>query len=406
MTENMGLVPPGIVADERARLDGAGGRTFDVAQFVTDAYRGVLGRDPEQKGLEFYSDHIVSGRMTGPELIAALIRSTEFRLGAGKLLSTVEKETGPSGCLALEAMELFHRWERYDGPGRPGYVTNFLGALTNVRYVNGLDRLSGIVEGYPLPGNFHADALEWVGTLQAVLEAGNAFMMIELGAGWGPWCAIGYRAAKMRGIPGIRVIGVEGDAGHVGYMRESFAANEMPEDCAKVVAGVVGTSEGTAYFPKVKDPSRAYGGAAAYGDASTETGPFAHFVSSQASLLDTVEEVRCYSLVTLMQDMPFVDLIHCDIQGEEENLFRHGIELITAKVGRCVIGTHSFAIDRALINLLPSSGWVLEGIDACRMREQDGKLITVRDGTQVWRNATLEQGAVKRPPELGPGVNS
>ena len=38
---------------------------------------------------------------------------------------------------------------------------------------------------------FHGDTLEWVGALRAALEASGTFTMIELGAGWAPWCVIG-----------------------------------------------------------------------------------------------------------------------------------------------------------------------------------------------------------------------
>jgi hypothetical protein len=46
-------------------------------------------------------------------------------------------------------------------------------------------------------------------------------------------------------------------------------------------------------------------------------------------------------------------------------------------------------VEAFLINLFPAYGWRFEGVDACVMREQDGRSMTVRDGTQVWRNTTL-----------------
>lgn len=361
----------------------------EVKDFITDLYRGILGREPDVAGLNYYEQCITTGDMRRDELIAAFIRSSEFRgRQAGEDTPVTNEPLGPHGCLISEAMDVFRNWPLYSGPPRLGFVTNFLGCVTDVSFVNGLSRLSGIIEGYPLLGNFHGDTLEWLGTLRAVLDARDSFSMLELGAGWGPWCSIGYRAAKMRGIDAVRVVAVEGDAGHVSYIQKSFAANEVPQDCSRIVAGVVGTKDGMAYFPKVKDPSRAYGGAAAY-DKSQERGPFADFLASQEALLESVDTVACYGLETLLRDFLFVDLVHCDIQGEEENLFKSSIELFSAKVRRCVIGTHSFAIDRALINLLPLHGWVLENADVCVMHQRDNSAWTERDGTQVWRNRQL-----------------
>jgi hypothetical protein len=38
-------------------------------------------------------------------------------------------------------------------------------------------------------------------------------IMLELGAGWAPWCVIGYLAAKQRGVGNIKLVAVEADAG-------------------------------------------------------------------------------------------------------------------------------------------------------------------------------------------------
>ncbi len=88
--------------------------------------------------------------------------------------------------------------------------------------------------------------------------------MLELGAGWAPWCVIGYMAAKHLGIEKIKVIGVEGDGGHMDFIRETFAVNGIGPDVGEAIHGVVGASDGEAFFPKASDASRVYGGAAAF----------------------------------------------------------------------------------------------------------------------------------------------
>lgn len=82
-------------------------------------------------------------------------------------------------------------------------------------------------------------------------------------------------------------------------------------------------------------------------------------------------------------------LIHCDIQGAEANLFADTIELVSTKVKRIVIGTHSFEIDRRLSCLFSKHGWDLEGINVCEMMEDKERLVVALDGVQVWRNASF-----------------
>jgi 2-polyprenyl-3-methyl-5-hydroxy-6-metoxy-1,4-benzoquinol methylase len=358
--------------------------TADESALIVDVYRGLLGRDPDEDGLRHFSYMLRDGGLDRVGLIKAIRSSKEFNNSVSG--EPPRRNPDPFGCRRSEAEALFFKFDKHDGPGRPGFVTNFLGGLTDVRFAPGIDLLSCAVEGYPIPGNFHGETLEWVGTLRSVLDARRTFTMLELGAGWAPWCVIGYLAAKQRGIEKIKVLAVEGDDGHVGFIRETFAANGIGPDIGQAIHGVVGIVDGHALFPKANDPSRVYGGAAAFSEAEKATGAFAEFTAAHSALVQEVQQLPCYSLATLMHDFDLIDLIHCDIQGAEAALFANVIELVSSKVKRVVVGTHSFEIDRQLACLFPKNDWVLEGINACEMREDDGRPATVRDGMQVWRN--------------------
>jgi hypothetical protein len=169
--------------------------------------------------------------------------------------------------------------------------------------------------------------------------------MLELGAGWAPWCVIGSLAAKQRGLGTIRVIAVEGDAGHVQFIKETFATNGIGSEVGTAIHGVVGVTDGEALFPESNDASRVYGGVAAFSDAERAVGPFANFTAHNAPVIEEVKWVPCFNLATLMRDYDRVDLIHCDID------------------------------------------WELEGLNSCVMREDGTRPIILRDGVQVWRNA-------------------
>jgi hypothetical protein len=82
----------------------------------------------------------------------------------------------------------------------------------------------------------------------------------------------------------------------------------------------------------------------------------------------------------------------CDIQGAEASLLANAIDLVSARVKRIVVGTHSFEIERKLVRLFSKHGWVSEGISACMMREDNGRPVLVHDGAQVWRNRAVEAG--------------
>jgi hypothetical protein len=132
--------------------------------------------------------------------------------------------------------------------------------------------------------------------------------------------------------------------------------------------------DGRALFPKAEDASKVYGAS-----------PISAASDSEDRFNGHVEHVPAYSLESLLADFPSLDLIHCDIQGSELDLFKAGIGLASRKVKRLVIGTHSWQIDRGLIGLFASRGWVLEGAEECLYR---GGVFS-GDGTQVWRNPHL-----------------
>ena len=46
-----------------------------------------------------------------------------------------------------------------------------------------------------------------------------------------------------------------------------------------------------------------------------------------------------------------------------------------------------------LVGLFSKHGWVSEGINACVMREDNGRPVLVHDGAQVWRNRGVEAGS-------------
>ena len=349
---------------------------------VSSLYRGILKREPDAIGLERYTSDLIDGTLSTADVASLMSHSEEHKAQLG----IAPVNNCPTGCTAREAMEVFEKFSKYTGLGCLGYITNFLGGLTATQYVN-LPNLSEVVESYPIPRNFHADTLEWLGTLRAVLDARTEFNMIELGAGWAPWCTIGYIAAERKGLK-PHVTAVEGDAGHVEFIHDSFKVNGQAQWCCKVLHGIVGAVDGQASFPRVKDGSRAYGGSARY-DSKDHDEHFEQFMSTEAAHVAELDVLPCYSLTTLLRDYSRVDLIHCDVQGAEFDVFAAGMDVVSQKVSRVVIGTHSFDLDRRLVKLFSDAGWTCEGLDAVTMVGSGDNSRIECDGTQVWRNDRL-----------------
>ena len=91
---------------------------------------------------------------------------------------------------------------------------------------------------------------------------------------------------------------------------------------------------------------------------------------------DTVA-VPCISLPTLLAPLPYVDFIHCDIQGAENEVLPPALDVLDGKVGRVIVGTHSTEIHESLRDSFRSHGWLLEF---------EHLHTAVADGTQVWLN--------------------
>jgi FkbM family methyltransferase len=265
-------------------------------------------------------------------------------------------------------LDLFRMFAPYQGPGREGFITDFLGVRTSVSFVSGSERFDGEVMGYPVPSCWHASALEHIATLRSVLEAQERLIAVELGAGWGPWLVTAAAAARQRGIANIHLLGVEADANHVEMMRCHLAENGFDVN-AEVLLGAVTDCDGTARFPIVDHPSAGWG--ACVDDANAQ-----RFV-----------EVPSYRIATLLEKFDTVDFMHLDIQGFEKEAIRASLDALNEKVRRLFIGTHSRQSEIELMEMLFDTNWRLENEQPCILRFPEGRKPDLYvDGCQTWYN--------------------
>lgn len=290
-------------------------------------------------------------------------------------------------------------------PAEEGFAIDFLGTRTRTSYIRGLPNT--MTEGYPIPKNFHAFAIEWAGLLAAVDDAAAQLVAIELGAGWAPWLVAAARAAQLRGIEQVRLVGVEGSRKHWEYMCTHFADNGLDPAAHTLLHGVAGAADGVAEFPVLADPSIDWGTSAVaspavVGDKASRVrrllAPITGMFKNRQPPGAAVERVRSYSIDTLLRPFPAADIIHIDIQGHEHSVVAAARKVLQEKVKRLVIGTHSRGIEQQLFEELSGAGWRLEAEESCTYQAIDGKPSLWLDGCQIWRNPRLlpQRAAARR----------
>ncbi len=284
---------------------------------------------------------------------------------------------------SFDADTTIARYRAPDIASDPRYLTNFLGVKVDPKVVPGLlDGRGGEIEPPPIPGNWHACIAEWAAVLRAVDLAHERFSIIELGCGWGCWLNNAGRAAKRRGLA-IDLIGIEGDAGHLQFARETCAANGIEPSEVTLIHGLAGPDTSVALFPKQAVAGSSWGLEPIF-DPSPE---------DRARIMQTgqFEELPVLNLADVIGERSQIDLLHIDIQGGEADLVEACLPLLRDRLAYLVIGTHSRPIEGRLMAALSADGWVLE-IERPAIITIDRNAVTlVIDGVQGWRNPRLCQ---------------
>lgn len=284
---------------------------------------------------------------------------------------------------------LFNEFALAPATPQPGFIIDFLGVRTRTASLfDTAKALDGQILGIPVPSDYHAEAVEWLGLLKSVKAAHGEYVAMELGAGWGPWLISGGAAARQKGIRTVRLCGVEGDQNHYDSMCQHFTDNGFnPQDHSLILAAV-GVENGTARWPVVADPGNEWGlrPTGQEGEDAADRDLTAALGKRMSSFID----VKVIALGELLAREPRWDLVHVDIQGGETKVLDAFRQELNQRVRYLIVGTHSRKIDGELIEIFHQEGWILEHEKPCRMiynpDAADLVAMTIVDGTQVWRN--------------------
>lgn len=343
---------------------------------VNRAYQLLLRRTPEST--DIVEQHVRSHKDLWA-LLASLMQSPEFSRDAAYEPRTSVSWPG-----------LLKRFQQAGLVHRQGYTTNFLGVETDVTFLRHLSGSPGFVEGLPVPGGFHCSAAEWIAGLRGVELSGDDFVVVELGAGWGPWMVDLARAARIRGAKSTFAVGCEADELHLKFISQHLACNGFKEAEYRIFAGAIGPKTGQALFPVSEDSSNDWGLRPIFCESQQEADAIVANPKTHADYRGVsfrrFDRVPCHTLASVLTGLDHVDVMHVDIQGGEYELIRDNAELLKRTTRYLVIGTHSRQIEGELIALLASAGWKLEVEEPCAFDIKHPNHAVQVDGTQGWRN--------------------
>ena len=342
------------------------------------AYRICLDREPEDA--QVVKHHLKNCR-NRRELARAFTTSEEFRTKVGGI-GTIQQSPFWSYLSAFDAIGTINKYAGKAVRPSAGFATNFLGVKTRPAfYPNILSERTGTVDSPPIPANWHADIAEWAACLRSVDLAGDRFVMMELGCGWGCWMNNLGVAAKSQGKT-IRLVGMEADEESLQFARLALSDNGIAESEFTLIEGIAGKAGSVALFPRVGAEGGG-GGEAIFNPTSAELD--AALGSGKFVRMPVVD------LDELTRNEKRLDFLHVDIQGAELDLLTEQFDWLCKKVRYVFIGTHSKQIEGGLFQLFTTGGnWKLEIERPAVFGLLGGHPSVQIDGAQAWRNLALD----------------
>ncbi|SEC61115.1 methyltransferase, FkbM family [Rhizobiales bacterium GAS191] len=291
---------------------------------------------------------------------------------------------------------VFSEFLPFSGKVASGYLSDFIGSQMNERYESwkGYDQDEFITSPMPRRDD---DYFEWISLLEAVKEAKDSFVFVELGAGYGRWSARAFKAAQQRKIPSISCILVEAEPVHARWAFEHMTYNGASD--FRILQCAVGATRSKAMFvvenhksEAPNDPQHWYGQSLNWTDAShhrsTETTYEGRPVIANGDGWGAIE-VDVVTLDDVIGSHTFIDCINIDIQGAELDVIRGGRDALR-KVRRLYIGTHNHEVEEGLRCEMRGIGWQCVYDYPCLSTvETEFGPIVFGDGAQSWTNPRL-----------------
>ena len=363
----------------------------DFRTLVRQAYRALLGREADPKGLEYWSSVAAEANSLEPAL-SGITGAAEYRALHVQNVAPQASDLAIFTGYSEADLRIFAGFRNPNAKAEPGFVVDFLGGRTRAASLwDDARKLDGRLLDLPVPADYHAEAAEWIGLLKTVQSARERWVGMELGAGFGPWVVAGANAARLKGIGDIRLCAVEADAGHFEFLRRHLQDNGFAPESQRLFHAAVGVAPGTAFWPVTEDASEDWGSrpmqAHAPGTAATD-----HLGRTWVKTVP----VQILAMSDLVEAEPEWNMVHIDVQGHEVEICRSCIDELNRRVHWLIVGTHSRKLDGDMIALMRSAGWILENEKPSKFHflpeAPTLEAMTHVDGIQVWRNPRMSGG--------------
>ena len=360
------------------------------ALFVTALYNGLLNREPDPDGLRTHVGMLRDGKIGRKELADLILESPEFAATHSSLRGSIDTPINAHSVFVGHSsadLDIFSQFDVASVAPSEGFVTDWIGSKVRISSLwDGCEHLDNIVHPRPVPCDYHSEAVEWIGTLKAVLAASGSISVMELGAGFGPWLSASAAAARARGIEELHLYGVEGDPGRFELLQLNMADNGLAGPDTVLLQGAIGVQGGRVRWPRIPDPRNDSGAR----PSRVRNADDVEYLGDRND--HEMINVEVFPLRSLLKRRPVWDLIHIDVQGTEHELCAGCIKDLSERARYLVIGTHSRKLDGDLMLLFSQAGWSLDHEKPARMPLAPGATltsVTIGDGTQVWRNPRL-----------------
>jgi FkbM family methyltransferase len=272
---------------------------------------------------------------------------------------------------------------------------NFLGVRTRDEFTAGMPGVRSAQRRWTtteVPA-VNEEYFEWIDVLEAVEAAHDQFTMVELGAGYGRWLMNAAAAVRARSGMSLRLVGVEAEPTHFGWMRRHFEDNDVPETAVTLIHAAVAAGPSRVRF-HIGDPSAWYG-QAIYPNQwipapRSSISRWLHRLAGAPREQHRVVEVAAVTLSSVLQPYDRVDLVDLDIQGAEADVLESARAGLTDKVRRVHVGTHGPDIERRLRKLFGALGWInLNDYAWASEASTPWGRVRFEDGVQTWLNPHL-----------------
>jgi hypothetical protein len=281
--------------------------------------------------------------------------------------------------------DVFRGITPYSGTPPKGFTINFLGTLTDSRFLIGFgdnpetDGNNTVSTRLPTieDGEIWFEAVNW---MEAARAARDRYVMITLGACYGAQAVGAQRAlAALNPMP-YRLVAVEPEPDNMKWLRKHFSDNGIDPSRQWLLQAAISGSNEPVYFP-VGSPGSGAQNCFSTNELEARANYFDYFVKSGTAVqaleaillhgttglkkdiipgMNFQAEIKPVSSITLADVLgPFdvVDYLEADMQQSEIVVFPPYMDILKQRVRRVHIGTHGGDVHAELAGLLRRDGW-------------------------------------------------